>query len=105
MFRYHVLGDSSVPDPGYLPYYPAAFFEIIKYVHLETPLNLLSMSISQWAIYLTKNGLTIESYGTVSNTYHASQNSPPLDQTGSCAGDSPDSLVLEVISSVSTSSC
>ena len=25
MFRYHVLGDSSVPDPGYLPYYPAAF--------------------------------------------------------------------------------
>ena len=63
MFRYHVLGDSSVPDPGYLPYYPAAFFQIIKYVHLETPLNVLSMSISQWARYLTEDGLTMESHG------------------------------------------
>ena len=63
MFRYHVLGDSSVPDPGFLPYYPPAFFQVIKYVHLETPLNALSMSISQWARVLTEDGLTMEWFG------------------------------------------
>ena len=63
MFRYHVLGDSSVPDPGFLPYYPAAFFEVIKYAHLETPLNILSMSISQWTRLLTEDGLTMETFG------------------------------------------
>ena len=29
LFRYHVLGDSSVPDPGYPPFYPKDFFSKI----------------------------------------------------------------------------
>ena len=27
LFRYHVMGDSTVPDPGFLPYYQQSFFE------------------------------------------------------------------------------
>ena len=67
MFRYHVLQDSSVPDPGFLPYYPAAFFQKIKQVHLDTPLNVLSMSTSQWVRLLTEEGLTMET--TVTRQY------------------------------------
>ena len=29
LFRFIVLDDSSIPDPGYPPYYPASFFQII----------------------------------------------------------------------------
>ena len=60
MFRCHVLQDSSVPDPGFLPYYAAAFFQTIRQVHLDTPLNVLSMSTSKWVRLLTKEGLTME---------------------------------------------
>ena len=67
MFRYHVLQDCSVPDPGFLPYYPAAFFQKIKQVHLDTPLNVLSMSTSQWVRLLTEEGLTMET--TVTRQY------------------------------------
>ena len=63
LFRYHVLEDSSMPDPGYLPYYPPSFFNTIKYVHKETPLNILSMSTSQWVRILTEDGLTMEMVG------------------------------------------
>ena len=59
MFRYHILDDTSIPDPGYLPYYPASFFQLIKHVHLETPLNILTMSTSQWTRLLTEDGLTM----------------------------------------------
>jgi hypothetical protein len=52
-----------LPDPGYLPYYPQSFFNTIKYVHLETLLNILSMSTSQWVQILTEDGLTMEMVG------------------------------------------
>ena len=32
LFQYHVLGDTSLPDPGFLPYYPQSFFQTIKKV-------------------------------------------------------------------------
>ena len=63
LYRFHVLEDSSIPDPGYLPYYPPSFFNTIKYVHNETPLNILSMSTSQWVRILTEDGLTMEMVG------------------------------------------
>ena len=59
LFRYHVLEDTSIPDPGYLPYYPATFFEMIRYVHHDTPLNILYMSTGQWVRVLTEQGLTM----------------------------------------------
>ena len=63
LFKQHFLEDSSIPDTGYLPYYPPSFFNTIKYVHNETPLNILSMSTSQWVRILTEDGLTMEMVG------------------------------------------
>ena len=31
LFRYHVLGEESLPNPGFLPYYDEDFFSTIKY--------------------------------------------------------------------------
>ena len=45
---------------GFLPYYPQSFFQTIKQVHEETPLNVKTMTTSQWARVLTENGLTME---------------------------------------------
>ena len=59
-FRFHVLGDTSIPDPGYLPYYPPSFFQIIKYVHFETPVNVLSLTTGQWVRILTEDGMTMQ---------------------------------------------
>ena len=64
LFKFHVLGDSSIPDPGFLPYYQPHFFNTIKYVHEQTPLNVLSMTTSQWVRILTEEGLTMEMVGT-----------------------------------------
>ena len=63
MYRYHVLSDTSIPNPGYLPCYPASFFDTIRRVHLETPLNVTTMSTSQWVRVLTEEGLTMEFNG------------------------------------------
>ena len=44
LFRYHVLGDTSLPNPGIPPFYSRDFFDKIRQVHQETPLNVLNMS-------------------------------------------------------------
>ena len=69
LFRFHVLGDTTLPDPGYLPYYPPSFFQTIRHVHLETPLNILSMTTGQWVRILTEDGLTIEIMGDQHQTH------------------------------------
>ena len=48
LFRYHVLGDSSIPDPGYPPFYSEDFFSKIKRVHQHSPLNVATMTEKQW---------------------------------------------------------
>ena len=60
MFQYHVLEDSSLPDPGFLPYYPPSFFQTIKKIHEDTPLNVKTMSLGRWVRVLTEDGLTME---------------------------------------------
>ena len=60
LFRYHVLGEISLPDPGFLPYYPSTFFQTIKQVHENSPLNVRTMTTSQWVQVLTEDGLTME---------------------------------------------
>ena len=60
LFHYHVLGDTSLPNPGFLPYYPMSFFQTIKKVNEETALNVRTMSTSQWAQVLIEDGLTME---------------------------------------------
>ena len=48
LFRYHVLGETSLPNPGLPPYYSAEFFQIIRKVHQDSPLNVAQMSEKQW---------------------------------------------------------
>ena len=60
MFQYRILDNKSLPNPGFLPYYPEHFFLIIRKVHEQTPLDVKTMSISQWARILTEDGLTME---------------------------------------------
>ena len=64
LYKYHVLGDTSIPDPGFLPYYPSTFFDTIRHVHMESPLNVTKMSTSQWVRILTEEGLTMDMTGT-----------------------------------------
>ena len=60
MFQYHILDNKSLPNHGFLPYYSKDFFRTIRNVHEQTPLDVKTMSISQWARVLTEDGLTME---------------------------------------------
>ena len=60
MFQYHVLNNTYLPNPGFLPYYPEPFFRTIRKVHEQTPLDVKTLTISQWARILTEDGLTME---------------------------------------------
>ena len=60
LFRYHVLGDTSLTNPGFPPFYSANFFSQIRHVHLETPLNVATMSEKQWYRLLLEDNCTME---------------------------------------------
>ena len=47
LLRWHVFDDRSLPDPGKPPYYSSRFFEIIKEVKENTPLNIVYISVKQ----------------------------------------------------------
>ena len=48
LYRYHVLGEDHLPDPGLPPYYDQDFFATIRHYHQHSPLNVALMSIKQW---------------------------------------------------------
>ena len=58
LFRWHVLGEQLVEDPGRPPYYTQQFFSIIKDVHENTPLNLAWITVKQWYKILLEKGVT-----------------------------------------------
>ena len=60
LFRYHVMGETSLPNPGYPPFYNAEFFRKIRQVHLDTPLNVANMSEKQWYRLLLEDNCTME---------------------------------------------
>ena len=60
MFQYHVLGEASLPNPGFLPYYPESFFKTIKHVHETSPLNVKTMTTADWTRVLTEDGPTMD---------------------------------------------
>ena len=60
MFRYHVMGDTTVPDPGLLPYYQLEFFDTIKRVYQDSPGKVPTMSIKEWTQHLTEENLTMD---------------------------------------------
>ena len=48
LYRYHVLDDDSVPNPGLTPYYDQNFFSTIKHYKDTSPLNIALLSTKQW---------------------------------------------------------
>ena len=58
LYRWHVLEDRSITDPGKPPYYSSTFFSIIKDVHLNTALNVTWINVQQWYRILQEKGVT-----------------------------------------------
>ena len=59
LFRYHVLGDRSIVNPGLPPFYSQDFFSIILKVHNHTPLNVAQMTEKQWYQLLLEDKITM----------------------------------------------
>ena len=55
LYRYHVLGEVSLPNPGIPPFYDQQFFDTIRYYHENSPLNISVMSIKQWYTVLMED--------------------------------------------------
>ena len=60
MYRFHILGDDSLPYPGDHPCYPPSFFDTIKKVRQKNSTCILSMSIGDWYSSLLEDELTEE---------------------------------------------
>ena len=60
LYRIHVLGDDSIPLTLTLPpYFPPSFFQIIKEVRDNTPLNVATMTCAQWYRLLVEQEVTM----------------------------------------------
>ena len=57
LFRYHVLDDRTIADPGLPPFYNQQFFSIIRRVHQNTPLGVSLMTEKQWYWYLLEENV------------------------------------------------
>ena len=57
LYRYYILEDKSISNPGDFPYYPIEFFQTIKRIKETKTIDILSMSIGQWTKILTEDGL------------------------------------------------
>ena len=58
LYRWHVLEERDLPNPGCPPYYSLTFFSIIKDVKDNTPLNVAHLSVKQWYRLLMEKGVT-----------------------------------------------
>ena len=58
LYRWYVLEERVVADPGRHPYYSVAFFSVIKDIHLNTPLNVTWVSMKEWYQILLERGVT-----------------------------------------------
>ena len=63
LFRYHVIDDRSIENPGLPPFYNEEFFSVIRQVHHDTPLNVANMSEKQWYKLLCENKVTMMEEG------------------------------------------
>ena len=48
LYRYHVLGETTLSNPGYPPYYDQNFFDTIKQFRESTTLNVAVLTTKQW---------------------------------------------------------
>ena len=58
LYRWHVLNDRKILNPGLTPYYDESFFMRIKEVKEEGLLNVTTMSCSSWYRVLLENYVT-----------------------------------------------
>ena len=58
LYRWHVLEERHLPNPGRPPYYSSTFFSIIKDVKDNTPLNVAHLSVKQRYRLLMDKGVT-----------------------------------------------
>ena len=61
LFKYHVLDDRNLENPGIPPYYSASFFETIKKVHNKSPESIPKMTEAQWYHILLEETVLKES--------------------------------------------
>ena len=69
LFQYHVIEDTSIPDPGLPPFYSNNFFQIIKKVQSESSHSVGVMSESQWYKLLVEENVTMEETETGERTF------------------------------------
>ena len=58
LYKWHVLDEKDIPDPGRPPFYSTTFFSIIKDVKDNTPLNVAWVTVKQWYQLLLERGVT-----------------------------------------------
>ena len=66
LFRYHVLEETFLPNPGFLPYYDQQFFNTIKHYKQNSPLNISLMTTRQWYRALLEDRVLMLQGGDVS---------------------------------------
>ena len=59
LYRYHVLQEESLPDPGIPPFYGGTFFQIIREVNENTALNPVHMAVKQWYLYILERDVLL----------------------------------------------
>ena len=58
LYLWHVLLNRDIPNPGQPPFYSSAFFNIIRDVHENTPLNVAWVTVKQWYKILLEKNIT-----------------------------------------------
>ena len=83
LYQAHVLQDDSIsPPPPPPPYFSPNFFSSIKWVRDNTPLNIATMTTSQWYRVLLEKDITMEDYADSPSVYRkcrAELSSPETD--------------------------
>ena len=59
LFRFHVLGETNLPDPGFTPYYDKDFFDLISHYKQNSTLNIATMSTNEWYTVLVEDRVTM----------------------------------------------
>ena len=57
LFRYHVQGEHTLPDPGLCPYYDKEFFATIRHYQESSPMNINVMTTKQWYCALLEDNV------------------------------------------------
>ena len=57
LYRYHIMGELDLPNPGFTPYYDQEFFKLIAYYKNQGTLDVATMTIKQWYTVLLEDKL------------------------------------------------